>query len=337
MRIGKVDLNQDVLIIAEVGNNHEGSFTHAQELVGLAADAGVQAVKFQTFRTEHFVSPKDEARFKRLKSFELTFEQFGKLAQQAKEAGLMFISTPLDLESARFLNGIVECFKIASGDNTFYPLLSAVADTGKAVILSSGLMDLSQLKHSVAQIQNHWKSRKIQQELAVLHCVSAYPVPANEANLGAIATLKKELGLTIGYSDHCLGTTAALLSVGLGARIVEEHFTSDKNYSEFRDHQLSADPKEMKELVQRIREANLMLGSGEKKPQPTELQAAQLMRRSVVSTRALEAGHIVQLEDLTWLRPGTGLAPGNESLLVGKRVREFVPAGTYLSVDQVEP
>lgn len=336
MRIGKVDLDQEVLVIAEVGNNHEGSFAHAQELVGLAAESGVQAVKFQTFKTEHFVSPKDEARFKRLKSFELSYEQFGKLAKQATEAGLMFISTPLDLESARFLNGIVECFKIASGDNTFYPLLTEIAETGKPVILSSGLADLSQIKHSVGHIQDHWKKKNIRQDLAVLHCVSAYPVPAAEANLKAIPTLGKELGLTIGYSDHTLGMTAALLSVGLGARIVEEHFTSDKNYSDFRDHQLSADPKEMKELVQKIREANLMLGTGEKTPQPSEVQATQLIRRSIVAARALAAGQMIRQEDLTWIRPGTGLAPGNENQLVGKKLRKAVPAGEQLSAEMVE-
>jgi sialic acid synthase SpsE len=327
MKIGKVDLDREVLIIAEVGNNHEGNFGLAQELVGLAAEAGVQAIKFQTFKTEHYVSPNDEARFKRLKSFELTYDQFATLAKQAREAGLMFISTPFDLQSVAFLSGVVDCMKVASGDNTFYPLLSGVADTGKPVILSTGLADMAQIRHSVDHIKNRWKTRGIDQEIAALHCVSSYPVPVPEANLRAISQIREELGITVGYSDHCLGITAALLSVGLGARVVEKHFTINKNYSSFRDHQLSADPQELKELALRIREANEMLGSGIKKPQPSEIQAAASMRRSIVSVRPLESGHILKIDDLTWVRPAGGLAPGRESLLIGKKLVRDVSAG----------
>jgi len=330
MKIGNIDLDREVLVIAEVGNNHEGNFGLAQELVGLAAEAGVQAIKFQTFKTEHYVSPNDEARFKRLKSFELTYDQFAILAKQAREAGLMFISTPFDLQSVAFLGGIVDCMKVASGDNTFYPLLSSIADTGKPVILSTGLADLAQIHRSVDHVKNRWKTRGINQEIAALHCVSSYPVPVPEANLRAISQMREELGITVGYSDHCLGITAALLSVGLGARVVEKHFTIDKNHSSFRDHQLSADPQELKELAQRIRDANEMLGSGIKNPQPSEIQAAASMRRSIVSVRALDSGHVLKIDDLTWVRPGGGLAPGNEELILGKRLTKSIAAGTQL-------
>lgn len=335
MHIGKIDLDREVLVIAEIGNNHEGNFALAQELVGLAAETGAQAVKFQTFKTEHYVSSRDEARYKRLKSFELSYEQFTQLARQAKDAGLMFISTPFDLKSAEFLDTIVECFKIASGDNTFYPLLSRVADSGKPVLLSTGLADLAQVRRSVAHIQSRWVSRGIRQDIAALHCVSSYPVPPAEANLRAIAKMREELNITIGYSDHCMGITAALLSVGLGARVVEKHFTINKNYSTFRDHQLSSDPNELKELVNRIRDANLMLGSGEKTPQPCESQSSEAMRRSIVTIRSLEAGHVVALDDLTWVRPGGGLAPGNEDLVTGRKLLKSVSAGTQLTPDML--
>lgn len=307
MRIGQFDTDKEVMVVAEIGNNHEGSYALAEELVGLAAEAGVHAVKFQTFKTELFVSRKEEARFRQLKSYELTFDQFEKLSELAKACGILFISTPFDLESALFLKDLVVAYKIASGDNTFYPLLESVASTGLPVIMSGGLAETRQLRHSKGLIEKVWQERRIDQSLAVLHCVTAYPVPRAEANLGAIGELRKELGCTIGYSDHTLGIEAAILAVALGARIIEKHFTIDKHYSSFRDHQLSADPQELSLLVRRVKEATELLGGNIRTVQESEKKLAHAVRRSIAAKRDLPRGTILSSDDIMWIRPANGL------------------------------
>ena len=333
MIIDTFDTDKGVLVIAEIGNNHEGSYALAEEMIGLAFETGANAVKFQTFRAEHLVNRCDQRRFNQLKSFELTFNEFGRLCRVAREAGLLFLSTPFDLESAEFLNTIVPAFKIASGDNNFYPLLETVASFGKPVILSGGLADLVQLRYSKALIEYIWNGRGLQQDVAVLHCVSGYPVPAAEANLSAIRSLKRKLQCTVGYSDHTTGIEAAVLSVALGARIVEKHFTIDKHYSDFRDHQLSASPQEMAQLVKKIGEIVELLGSGTKVMQDCERNIATSVRRSIVAKRDLPAGTVISFEDISWIRPANGLPPGKEHLLLGRVLAKPLCRGEPITLD----
>lgn len=327
MKIGAHDTDKDILFIAEIGNNHEGDFALAQKMIGLAAAAGANAVKFQTFRTELFVGRKDTARFNRLKSFELSFEQFGKLSQTAKDEGVLFLSTPLDMESAAFLKDIVCAYKIASGDNNFFPLLKYIAQTDLPIILSCGLADIAQTRRSVSFIEEIRGKNTLSGEMALLHCITAYPVPPEQANLSAITCLQKEFDCTIGYSDHTLGIKAALIAVALGARIVEKHFTADKNKSDFRDHKLSADPGEMKELIEKSREILTLLGTGEKIPQKTELEIKESVRRSIVAGRKLAAGTVITGNDILWLRPGGGLEPGQEHLIIGRKLSATIGEG----------
>lgn len=332
MKIGKFDLDKQVLVVAEVGNNHEGNFALAQEMVRRAAECGVGAVKFQTFRADHFVSRTDTARYNRLRSFELTFDQFAALAELARSRGLLFLSTPLDLPSAAFLEGHVDAFKIASGDNNFYPLLEHVARSGKPIIVSTGASDLELVRRAVVFVRTHAPNAP----LAVLHCVSAYPTEPGQVNLRAIPVLAAEFGVTVGYSDHTLGIEAAVLSVALGARIIEKHFTLDKQYSDFRDHQLSADVPEMRELVEGVRRAELLLGRAEKSIQSAEATIALAIRRSIVAGKGLARGHRIAPSDLMWIRPGGGLAPGQENLVVGKVLRRDVGFGERLTAADLE-
>jgi N,N'-diacetyllegionaminate synthase len=334
MKIGDFDTDERVFVVAEIGNNHEGNLTLAEEMIGLAADAGADAVKFQTFLTEHYVSSEDSARFEMLKSFELTFKEFEHLKEAADKAGVIFISTPFDISSAEFLNTIVPAFKISSGDNTFYPLIETIARFGKPIILSSGLAGIKGLEYVCALIEHIWNEECINTpDLAVLHCVSIYPVTPREANLGAIRALGKRLGCVIGYSDHTLGIDAAALSVAVGARIVEKHFTKDKKFSDFRDHQLSADPNELKTLVERIRAIEELLGTGDKIVQESEKQLESFLRRSIVATRDLSAGETVASEDITWIRPAGGISPGREELVLGKILTRNVAKGERLTSD----
>jgi N,N'-diacetyllegionaminate synthase len=337
MIIQSFDTDKDILVIAEIGNNHEGKFEVAEKLIHEAALAGAGAVKFQTYRTELYVSKKETARFNRLKSFELKPEEFDRLSRIAKDMGLLFISTPFDLESAKFLNGIVSAFKIASGDNNFFSLIETVAGFGKPTILSTGLASMEEVKHAKGLIENIWKKKKASQAcLGVLHCVTAYPVPPEEANIGLISRFRKELDCTIGYSDHTLGTQACVLATALGARIIEKHFTLDKKFSDFRDHQISADPAELKELIARIKEVQSYLGNGRKELQKSERQVMESVRRSIVAKRDLPAGTVISAEDFTWLRPGGGLPPGKELLILGKKLVKGLSEGDQIVLDNLE-
>lgn len=322
MRIGGFETGARVLIVAEIGNNHEGDFGAAQELVREAAACGAGAVKLQTYRTPLFVRPVDRERYERMSRFELPPEQVEELAGLARSLGLLFLSTPLDLESAALLEPLVDAYKIASGDNDFLALLEAVAATGKPAILSTGLSDLAQVERATQLFRGR--------ELAVLHCTSAYPAPPEEANLAAIRLLAERLGCTVGYSDHTLGVEACAAAVAVGARILEKHFTLDKERSSFRDHRLSADPPELRELVTRVRRVETLLGKPEKAVQPSEEGLAVAARRSIVAAADLPAGHTVGPEDLTWLRPADGLRPGDEGLLLGRRLRRAVSLGETL-------
>jgi N,N'-diacetyllegionaminate synthase len=332
MKIAGVDTSKEVFLIAEVGNNHEGDFGLAKELIGLAKESGAHAVKFQTFKTEHYISPREEARFKRTKSFELTYQQFTDLADFAKKQGIVFFSTPFDLQSADFLDTISPIFKIASGDNNFYPLIERIANTGKPVIMSGGLADLTQLRYAKSLIELTWQKKNVSQELALLHCVTSYPVKPEHANLSAIVDLRENFDCTVGYSDHTLGIEACVLACALGARIIEKHFTISKNHSDFRDHKLSAEPAELKQLSERIKEAQVMIGERGRKVQSCEQEIKTSMRRSIVAARDLEKGSIVSLADITWARPADGLAPGEERLVLGRKLKETVVAGHPLQV-----
>ena len=333
MIIGGRNTAQGPLVVAEIGNNHEGRFDVARQLVERAVECGVDAVKFQTFRTELFVSPKDEARYKRMSGFELTAEQFGELSRLARSLGVLFISTPLDMTSANVLEPLVDAYKIASGDNDFLPLISRVAASSLPVIISSGSSDVTRVRTAVETVR---RARGADAKLALMHCVSCYPAPPEQANLAAIGTLAAEFGLPTGYSDHTIGIDACVLSVAAGARLIEKHFTLDHHYSDFRDHQLSADPSEMAELVRRVRAAATMMGTGAKVPQACELDSAPAIRRSIVSSRELPAGHRLSLEDLCWHRPAGGMAPGSEEKLIGRRLKRATPAFERLMPADVE-
>lgn len=336
MKIGKFDLAKDVLVIAEVGNNHEGNFSLAQDLIGLAAKAGAGAVKFQTIVPEKLVSPLQTERIQQLKRFQFSYEQFSELKRTADREGILFLSTPFDLESAKFLDTLVPAFKIASGDNNFFPLLKTVADTCKPIILSSGLTDLYEIRASKDFIFGVWQRGGFSERpLVILHCIASYPVPPAEANLLAMQELKS-LGVEVGFSDHTIGIDAACLSVALGGRIIEKHFTIDKNYSDFRDHKLSVDPQELKELVERVKDTLLRLGDGKKAVQASEKESLAKARRSITAGTDLAAGTVLQLSHLSWVRPGGGIAPGREEEVVGRRLQRALQAGEMILQKDLE-
>ena len=201
--------------------------------------------------------------------------------------------------------------------------------------MSAGLMDLPEVKKTTDFILNIWNENAIDQDIAILHCVTSYPTALEEANLSAIKELQS-LNVTIGYSDHTIGTEAAVLSVALGARIVEKHFTIDKNYSDFRDHQLSADPNEFSQLVERVEIASKLLGQSRKTVQESEKLVMEKIRRSIVARKDLDENTVLTLDDISWVRPGGGLAPGNEEMVLGKRLKVKVAAGELITLDNLK-
>lgn len=327
MNIGPLNTNDKVIIVAEIGNNHEGSAELAHKLIDAAAEAGVDAVKFQTFQTRLFVAPHEKARFERLKSFELPYAVFEELAEHAREKGLFFFSTPLDLESASFLATLTPVLKIASSDNTFLPLLRRAAESVQSIIVSGGLASYGELVQARDCIQTSWKKRGVQGELAFLHCVTAYPTPPEEVHLHVLPELKKKLELEIGYSDHCLGMNVCLAAVALGARIIEKHFTVDNAYSDFRDHALSLNPSDMKKLVESVREIEQALGGKEKTMRASEAGLEAAVRRGAYAARDIQAGADITESDVLWLRPSNEFQSDKEQELLGRQVRGDLVAG----------
>ena len=325
----RFDSLDKVLVVAEIGNNHEGNFDLAMEMIEVAATTGVDAVKFQTFIPEYYVSSSDPARLEKLTRFMLTHDQYRALAEQASKLNLIFFSTPFDIQSAFFLNEIQSIFKISSGDNNFYPLIKTIASFNKPTIISTGLADLALLKY----VENFWVGvGGLLDQLSYMHCVSSYPTPDDQANLGAIQTLQNNFPkMTIGYSDHTLGIKAAVLAVAAGAKMIEKHFTLNKMQSDFRDHQLSANPAEMQSLVSQIRETSILMGGGKKVMQQCEQDMQSVMRRSVAAARTISSGETLSMADLTWVRPGTGIPAGSEPEVIGKRILQGLNQGELIN------
>jgi N,N'-diacetyllegionaminate synthase len=335
MKIGSVDLNKDVLIIAEIGNNHEGNFKLAKDMIAAAANAGAQAVKFQTILPDKLVSVKQKKTISLFEKFKFSEEQFTDLKNYADEVGVMFLSTPFDTGSALFLNPLMPAFKIASGDNNYWPLIQCVADTGKPIILSTGMADFESICKAKEFIESRWKERGISQNLVILHCVSLYPTPPNLANLSTVSYLLDKLGGTIGFSDHTIGIEAAALAVGLGARVIEKHFTFDKNYSDFPDHAISMDPDDLTKLVQRVKSTVSMLGTYGVVVDEQQREVAKGSRRSIVSKNDLSANTKLEWEHLDWVRPADGLPPGEEDLLIGKLLKRDISRGYIILPEDV--
>ena len=303
MKIGNFDTGQRVLVIAEIGNNHEGDFNLAKELIGLAAEAGANAVKFQSIVPERLVSPNDLARIEQLQKFRLEEENFRALREEAERLGIIFLSTPFDLGVVDLLDELVPAFKIASGDNNFFPLIDKVASKGKPLLISLGLGRIAHARDLERYLDDYWRNLGMDNPgICFMHCVCAYPTPIEEAGLMQLDRLKA-LNATPGYSDHTLGIKACELAVARGARVVEKHFTKDKNQSSFRDHQLSADYYDFKQLVKTIRECEKYLGSkSEKVLQDCEKSNVKAIRRSPRANKNIQKETLFSQNDLSFFR-----------------------------------
>lgn len=339
MKIGSVDLALRPLVIAEIGANHEGDREAARLLIREAARAGADAVKFQTYKAEKIVARTETARFAHFQRLALPDQAFVDLAADAQAEGVIFLSTPFDLEAVDLLDPLVPAFKIASGDMTFGPLLERIARTGKPILLSTGMATVDEIQEALNIIQRaaNIPRDRLGERVVLLHCVSSYPTPPEDANLLAIPELRKRFGVPVGYSDHTLGFVACLAAVALGACVIEKHFTLQKEGRTFRDHQLSADPEDLAMLTASIRSLAQMLGSGDRTAAGSDAGNKAAMRRSLAARIDIKAGTVITAEHLTCLRPGTGVPPSALDDAIGQIAAEDIATGHHLAVSALRP
>lgn len=332
------------LVIAEAGVNHNGDPGRAAEMVRAAARAGADAVKFQTFRAEALVTagaPKAayQARntggaggqLEMLRALELGREALFRLQAVCREEGILFLSSPFDLESARLLADLgVPAFKVGSGELTNLPFLRELGRLGRPMILSTGMADLGEVLEACEALRSAGDP-----PVALLHCVSAYPAPPADYNLRAMATLESATGCPSGLSDHAPGWHVSLGAVALGARILEKHFTLDRALPG-PDHAASLEPEELALMVRQVRELEASLGDGVKRPAASELDTRQAARKSIVAARALEAGGRIAAGDLACKRPGTGLSPARLDEVIGRRLLRGLAPDDLLDLSDLE-
>ncbi len=319
-----------VFIIAEAGVNHNGSIEIAKKLIDEAAICGVDAVKFQSFKAKNLVTKvakqadyqknnmgKEISQYEMLKSLELSYEDHIELINYCKDKELMFLSSPFDLESIDMLNNLgIEIFKVPSGEIENVPYLRKIAKTGKKIILSTGMSNLSDIEFALEILRGSGAK-----DISVLHCNTDYPTKMEEVNLRAMNTIGSAFSVEIGYSDHTKGIEVPIAAVALGAKIIEKHFTLDRNM-EGPDHKASLEPNELKNMVDSIRNIEIALGNGIKALTDSEKKNIKIARKSIVSSASIKVGEIFTEDNLTIKRPGTGLSPKMWDEILGKKAKK---------------
>jgi N-acetylneuraminate synthase/N,N'-diacetyllegionaminate synthase len=333
IKIGNCLLGESELcfIIAEAGVNHNGSLGLAKKLVDGAKEVGVDAIKFQTFKAEDLVAKKTEmvayqrknvgkkeSQFEMLKKLELTERDFIELKKYCDKKGIIFLSTPHTEDAIDFLESLVPVYKIGSGDLTNLPFLEKVARKQKPIILSTGMATLNEIREAVNTIKKERNNKII-----LLHCTTNYPCPLEEVNLRAMLTLKKEFNLPIGYSDHTFGILVPIMAVAMGAKIIEKHFTLDKNLPG-PDHKASLEPKELKEMVESIRNVEKALGNGIKRPTKNEEKIKSFVRKTIVAKVNIPKGIKITKEMLSIKRAGVGIEPKYLKKIIGKVAKKNI-------------
>ena len=322
-------------IIAEAGVNHNGSVETARRMIDVAAAAGVDAVKFQTFSAENVVSifapkaqyqkettDKGESQLQMIKRLELDMDSHSQLIDYCRDRGVAFLSSAFDLESIDVLNNLgLEIFKIPSGEITNLPYLRKIGGLKKKVILSTGMADLDEIRMTLDILAGAGTKKE---DITVLHCNTQYPTPIEDANLRAMVTIRDTFGVRVGYSDHTVGFEAVIGAVALGATVIEKHFTLDRNM-EGPDHKASVEPDELEAMVKAIRNVEMALGDGIKRASESEIENKLIVRKSIVAAREVEAGEVLTEANLAVKRPGTGISPTEWDAVLGKDAkRKFV-------------
>jgi N,N'-diacetyllegionaminate synthase len=330
-------------VIAEAGVNHNGDLELGKELVRAAAGAGADAVKFQTFSADRLVTasaPKaayqaertnpSESQQSMLKHLELGAAEHRELMKECERQGILFLSSAFDEESADLLADLdVVAYKVPSGEITNMPYLRHLAGKRRPLIVSTGMSDMGEVSLAVETIRD-----AAEVPIVLLHCVSLYPAPAAGSNLRAMDTMRAAFGVPVGFSDHTEGLAVALAAVAMGADMIEKHLTIDRSLPG-PDHAASLEPGEMRTLIEGIRAVESARGDGVKRPLPAEAATAAAARKSVVAAIDIPAGTVLAREMLAVKRPGTGLAPGEMSSIIGRKARTAIAAGSVITSEMV--
>jgi len=328
-----------VYIIAEAGVNHNGDFELAKQLIDIAVEAKVDAVKFQTWKTELLVSKfakmaeyqientgVEESQFDLIKKLELSYPQFSKLKEYCDQKGIEFLSTPDEEESATFINTLQDKFKIGSAELTNIPYLRFIARFGKEIILSTGMGNMEEIRMAVEAIIEEGLPKE---KIALLHVTTQYPTPMEEVNLRAMLTLKEEFGVRVGYSDHTMGIEVPVAAVAMGAEIIEKHFTIDTSM-EGPDHQASLSPEELKQMVISIRNIEKALGDGVKEATPSEKKNINIVRKKIAIKKDIQKGTVLSEDNLILLRSDTGICASKWYDFIGTKAKKDYQEGELL-------
>jgi N,N'-diacetyllegionaminate synthase len=335
-------MKKQTFIIAEIGVNHNGFLNLAKNLIDVAVDAGVDAVKLQTFKADKLVSQTaqkaeyqkqataaDESQYEMIKKLELDENAHRELIGYCNKKNIMFLSTPFDLGSIDMLNNLgVSIFKISSGEITNLPYLRHVGSIGKDVILSTGMADLGEVESALNILIKEGLPRK---KITILHATTEYPCPMDEVNLRAMQTIRDAFGCNVGYSDHTRGIEVAIAAVAIGASVIEKHFTLDRSLPG-PDHKASLEPDELKAMVNSIRNIDQAIGDGIKRPSKSEYKNKPIARKSLVATSAIIKGEVFSEANLTVKRPGTGLSPMRWDEVLGRKAPRSFEADELIEI-----
>lgn len=334
---------EPVFIIAEAGVNHNGDIEIAKKLIDVAKDAGADAVKFQTFKAENLntkTAPKstyhiettgvEQSWYDLLKSQELDRHAHEILLEHCQKAGIVFLSTPYDEESADLLEELdVPAFKVASTDANNIPFLQYLAKKNRPIILSTAMCTLKEVREGVDAIRNEGCN-----DLILLHCTANYPARLEDTNLRAMRTLKEEFNLLVGYSDHTTDYINPIAATALGALVYEKHFTLDKSLPG-PDHRISLNSEEFKQLISDIRRTESALGNSIKKPTKSEEENRMKLRKSIVAKVDIPPNKIITKEMLAIKRPGIGMAPKQINSIIGKKTKIFLKQDTHITPENI--
>ncbi len=336
-----------VLIIAEAGVNHNGDMALARKLIDAAAEAGVDYVKFQTFKADNLVNKeaekadyqkattnKSETQWEMLKRLELSERDHDELITYCEQKGIRFLSTPFDIASIQLLKSrAINIGKIPSGELTNKPFIEAMAKAFDRLILSTGMCTIDEVVQAIAVLT---AAGALLENITVLHCNTEYPTPMSDVNLRAMETLRNVCRTTVGYSDHTIGIEVPIAAVALGAQLIEKHFTLDRNLPG-PDHKASLEPGELKAMVNSIRNIELaMSGNGIKEPSASEKKNMVIARKSIHIARNIPNGKIIEEEDLIMLRPGDGISPMEIDQVLGRKTKHALNANDKLQWAQLE-
>lgn len=329
MKLFNKDLNREIIYVAEIGVNHEGNINRCLKLIKDAKTAGADVVKFQCFTPKNYVSMYEE-KYKIIKKFYFDEVAFTKIINYCKRIKINFLFTPVSHDWIKFIKKNSSVVKIASGDLNFDFLIKKIIEQNLNIILSTGISDMKEIKKTFNIIKKKYKN-KIKNKLVLLHCVSSYPVNDTDANLQSITYLKNKFNVTVGYSNHVNGINACLGAIALGARVVEFHFTDDKK-RKFRDHKLSLNASDVRDLIKKGNNLKLMLGKYEKKICKKIIKDKKTLSKGIVAKNDLERGSILSKESISFARPAKFLHANQANKIIGKKLKTKILAGSLLKL-----